>query len=592
MTTPQPGRVSEVLDATARAWGDQPAMRAKHDGLWQVTTWREYRDQARRVARALIHLGVRPGEGVAIIGRGCPQWFLADVGAILAGAVPAGIYTTASAEQCQYITDHCEAGVAFADDARQLAKFKAEWANLPHLRHVVLFNGDDADPRVMSWEALLRQADSIADSDLDARIAAQRAEHPCTLIYTSGTTGNPKGVLITHDNLTWTARQVLSSVDIRSGDQCISYLPLSHIAEQVVGLHGPMHVGGCTWFAESLDHLGDNLREVRPHYFLGVPRVWEKIQAKTTAAAATSGPLKQRIGRWARGVGLEGGRALQDGGEPGLEYAIADRLVFQKVRTALGLDRCRVQITSAAPIGRDTLEFFLSLGITVHEVYGMSECTGPATISTPSKWATGKAGFAMPGCEVRLADDGEILVRGRNVCKGYFKNPDATAAAIDGDGWLHTGDVGTFDDRGLLQITDRKKDLIITAGGENVAPQVIEGLLRAIPVVAQAVVVGDGKKYLAALLTLDPDRIARDAEAAASPARDAAAAANCARFRAHLQAQIDGVNARLAQVQTIKRWTILPAELSIEGGELTPTMKIKRKVVADKYGAEIAALYA
>ena len=590
--TLQCSRVSEVLDTTARAYGDQPAMRHKNDGLWQVTTWREYRDGARQVGRALIALGVQPGEGIAIIGGNCPQWFLADVGAILCGAVPAGIYTTSSSEQCQYITDHCDARVAVVEDGKQLAKFKEQWPNLPKLQHIVLMRGSDPDDRVHSWDELRRLADKLPEAELDARIAAQKPDDACTLIYTSGTTGNPKGVLITHDNLTWTARQVLASVDIRIGDQGISYLPLSHIAEQVVSLHGPMFLGGCTWFAESLDKLGDNLREVRPHYFLGVPRVWEKIQAKMMAAGATSSPLKQKIAKWARGVGLTGGLARQHGLEPGWEYGVANKLVYAKVRQALGLDRCRVQITSAAPIGRATLEFFLSLGLVVHEVYGMSECTGPATISNSQRWATGKAGFAMPGCEVTIAPDGEILVRGRNVCKGYFKNEAATRETIDADGWLHTGDVGEFDDKGLLQITDRKKDLLITAGGENVAPQVIEGMLKAVPVIGQAVVVGDGKKYLGALLTLDPERVLAEAQLAGSPATDALAASTCSKFRAHLQGQIDGVNAKLAQVQTIKRWVLLPGELSIEGGELTPTMKVKRKVVRDKYAAEIDSLYA
>ena len=585
-------RVADVLDATTRAYGDQPAMRAKHDGLWQVTTWKEYRDQARTVAKGLMHLGVQPGQGVAIIGKNCPKWFTSDIGAILAGAVPAGIYTTSSAEQCQYIADHCEAAVAVVDDAKQLAKFKEQWPNLPHLQHIVLMHGHDDDPRVHTWEELCKAADETSEAQLQARLDAQNAEEACTLIYTSGTTGNPKAVVITHDNLTWTARQVLAAIDIRAGDQCISYLPMSHIAEQVVSLHGPMYVGGCVWFAESLDKLGDNLREVRPHYFLGVPRVWEKIQAKIAAAGATSSPLKQKIAGWARKVGMTGGLALQHGLDPGFEYRLADKLVFQKVRVALGLDRCRVQITSAAPIGRNTLEFFLSLGIILHEVYGMSECTGPATISTHQRWATGKAGYAMPGCEVRIAADGEILLRGRNVCKGYFKNPEATAEAIEADGWLHTGDVGQFDDKGLLQITDRKKDLLITAGGENVAPQVIEGMLKAIPVIGQAVVVGDGRKYLAALLALDPERIAREAQAAGSAATDGTSAAKCDRFKAHLQKQLDEVNGKLAQVQTIKRWALLPEELSIEGGELTPTMKIKRKVVREKYAAQIESLYA
>ncbi len=585
-------RVFEALDLTARTHGDQPAMRIKRDGLWQATTWSEYHSEVHQAARALIHLGAKPGKGVAILGSGCPQWFVADLAAIHCGAVPAGIYTTNSAEQCHFITEHCEAAVAVLEDQRQLAKYREIWPRLPDLHHIVLMNGADDDPRVHSWEEFLRLGLQVPQSELEARMAAQKADDVCTLIYTSGTTGQPKGVMLTHDNLTWTARQVLGTVDIRQGDQCLSYLPLSHIAEQIVSLHGPIYLGGCTWFAESLDKLGDNLREVRPHYFLGVPRVWEKIQAKIQAAAADNSALKKKIATWAREVGLRGGYALQNGQEPGWEYQLANKLVFAKVRAALGLDRCRVQITSAAPISKSTLEYFLSLGIVIHEVYGMSECTGPGTISTPQCWATGKTGPVMPGAELKIAEDGEVCMRGRHVFKGYFKAPEATAEAMDAKGWLHSGDVGTLDERGMLKITDRKKDLLITAGGENVAPQLIEGLLKGIPLVAQAVVIGDQRKYLSALLTLDPEKIASEAQIIGSPARDVAAAATCERFRAHLQRAIDSTNSHLAQVQTVKRWLIIPGEFSIEGGELTPTMKIKRKVIRDKYAAEIESLYA
>jgi long-subunit acyl-CoA synthetase (AMP-forming) len=585
-------RITDALDVAARAYGDQPAMRVKRDGLWHATTWREYRSLVHQAARAFIHLGAEAGSGVAILGNGCPAWFISDLAAIACGAVPAGIYTTSSAEQCRFITDHCDAAVAVVDDPRQLAKYRAVWPQLPKLKHIVLMHGADDDPRVHSWEEFLRLGLQIPESALQERLQAQRPDDVCTLIYTSGTTGQPKGVMLSHDNLVFTAHQVLASVELRHGDQCLSYLPLSHIAEQVVSLHGPIFFGGCTWFAESLDKLGDNLREVRPHYFLGVPRVWEKIQAKIQSAAAGNSALKKKIAGWARQEGLRGGYALQNGNDPGRGYWLAEKLVFTKVRQALGLDRCRVQITSAAPIGRSTLEYFLSLGIVIHEVYGMSECTGPATISVPTCWATGKAGPTMTGTELKIADDGEVCMRGRHVFKGYWKSPEATAETIDAEGWLHSGDVGSLDSRGMLQITDRKKDLLITAGGENIAPQYLEGLLKGIPLVAQAVVVGDQRKYLGALLTLDPEKIASEAALIGSPARDVHAAATCERFGAHLQKAIDALNSQLAQVQTIKRWVVIPSEFTIEGGELTPTMKIKRKVIRDKYSAEIESLYA
>lgn len=585
-------KVSDVLDQTARAFADQPALRVKRSGAWQTYTWKEYREHCRLAGRGFLALGLNPGQGVAIIGYNCPQWFFADVGAIFAGGIPAGIYTTNSAEQCAYIAAHAEAPIAVVEDQKQLAKFKEAWDHMPALKHIVLMNGEDADERVLSWDKLLELGGNVPEADLDARIEAQKPDDVCTLIYTSGTTGAPKAVMISHDNLTWTARVTLRALGVNAGDEGISYLPLSHVAEQITAIHGPMAAAACIWFAESLDKLGENLKEVRPMYFLGVPRVWEKIQAKMEAAGAQNSGLKKAIAKWARGVGLQAGYAIQRGEPLPALHGLADKLVFSKVKQALGLDRCRIQVTSAAPISRSTLEFFLSLGIPIYEVFGMSECTGPATISTPEKWATGKAGFELPGTEVRIFPDGEICMRGRNVFKGYFKNPEATAEALDGEGWLHSGDIGTIDDRGLLQITDRKKDLLITAGGENIAPQVLEGLLKGIPVIAQACVVGDARKYLGALLTLDPEKLPKIASEIGSNAKDVQSAATDEAFKRFLQGEIDKVNGKLAQVQSIKRWTIIPNEFTIDGGELTPTMKMKRKVIREKYGAQIESLYA
>ena len=583
--------VMDVFAAAVKNWADQPALKQKRGGAWKAWTWREYQGELRRAARGMMALGLEPGQGVAIIGFNSPEWFMADIGAIHAGGVPAGIYTTSTTEQCHYIAEHCEAAVVVVQDDEQLAKFLAVRKDLPKLRGIVLVEGRSDEDGVHSWAELLSLGDGVPDADLDARMAAQHIDDLCTLIYTSGTTGPPKAVMISHDNLTWTAKQALDTIDVSPGEAVLSYLPLSHIAEQIVSVHGPIAAGLTTWFAEGMDQLGENLREVRPHVFLGVPRVWEKIQAKVIAAGASNSWLKKKIAAWARQKGLVGGQAAQHGRPLPFAYGLADKLVFTKVRERLGLDRCRVQITSAAPIGRPTLDFFLSLGVPLFEVYGMSECTGPATISTPSRYRTGKAGWCLPGAELKIAEDGEVCMRGRHVFKGYFKNEVATAEALDGEGWLHSGDIGVIDGDGFLQITDRKKDLIITAGGENIAPQVLEGLLKGIPVVSQAVVIGDARKYLTALVTLDGDRIAIDAATAGSPARNASDAAQCPIFEAWLMKQVEELNGKLARVQTIKKLTIIPGDFSIEGGELTPTMKIKRKVVREKYAPQIEAMY-
>ena len=589
--------VHEVLAATVTRLGDRPALRVKRDGGWRTTTWAEYARDARRVGRALVKLGVPPGTGVTLIGHNSPEWLEADVGAILAGAVPAGIYTTNTPEQVRYITDHCDAKVAFADTPAQVDKFVAEQDRLPKLEVVVQMLGTPAEStrgrlRVLAWEDLLALGDELPESELDARIAAQKPDDVCTLIYTSGTTGEPKAVMISHTNVVWTAGALVETFSLTADEVMISYLPLSHIAEQMLSVHGPMALGNVLYFAESLEKLGAALADVRPTIFLGVPRVWEKIQAKMMAAGASGTPLKKKIAAWARKTGLAGGYAEQRSEARPLLFGVAKKVVFDKVRQRLGLDRARICVTSAAPIAKDTLEFFLSLGLPLFEVYGMSECTGPATYSAPGKYRTAKAGIPFPGTELKIAEDGEVCMRGNHVFKGYLKDPEATKGAIDADGWLHSGDIGTIDAEGFLQITDRKKDLLITAGGENIAPQLLEGQLKSIPVVGQAVVVGDRMKYLAALLTLDPERVVLEAQLAGSPAKTIAEAATCPTFRRHLQKQIDAVNASLARVQTIKKFVVVPGEFSIEGGELTPTMKVKRKVVNDKYEREIAALYA
>jgi len=589
--------VHEVLAETMKKYGDRPALRMKRDGGWRTTTWNAYGKDIRRAAKSFVKLGLQPGKGVSIIGMNCPEWCVADVGAILAGGMPAGIYTTNSAEQVRYITDHCEAQISFADTPQQVAKFVAEKDRLPHLHTVVQMHGTPEENagkgklNVISWTAFLAAGDDLPESELEARIAAQKPNDCCTLIYTSGTTGEPKAVMITHENCVWTAGSLLPTLKLGPEDVTISYLPLSHIAEQILTIHGPMAMGSLVYFAESIEKLGENLAEVRPTLFMGVPRVWEKIQAKISAAGASAPPMRKKLVAWARKQGLAAGFAEQKGEARPLLYPIAKKIVFDKVRQRLGLDRARMCVTSAAPISRATLEFFLALGVPILEVYGMSECTGPATYSPPENYRTGKCGLVLPGTQLKIAEDGEICMKGPHVFKGYLKDAESTANALDADGWLHSGDIGTIDRDGFLQITDRKKDLLITAGGENIAPQVLEGHLKGIPVIGQAVVLGDRKKYLAALVTLDPDRVKAEAEACGSPARTVQEASTCGTFKKHVEKQIEEVNGKLARVQTIKKFAILPQELSIEGGELTPTMKVKRKVVNEKYRSEIAGLY-
>ncbi len=586
-----PETVMQALDAAVQRYGKAPALRSKTgSGAWKDVSWADYRAEVWRAAKGLIALGLEPHKGVSLIGFNRREWLVGNIAAIYAGGVPVGIYTTSSPEQCSYIAGHSDSNVAIVEDAEQLAKFLEIRGELEQLEAIVLMQGEHDDERVFSWADLLAKGDALADSELEARIAAQSPDDICTLIYTSGTTGQPKGVMLSHDNLTWTSAAAASTMDISSESVLLSYLPLSHIAEQIVSIYVPIQTGTCTSFAESFEQLGDNLREVHPHLFLGVPRVWEKIQAKMMEAGAQNTGLKKMIAKWARGVGAKAMAARERGEPPPLSYGIADKLVFSKVKAKLGLDRSVYNVTSAAPIAKETLDFYASLGVLINEVYGMSECTGPATVSTPDKFRIGWVGWPLPGAEVKVAEDGEICMRGRNVFKGYYKNPDATAEALDDEGWLHSGDIGEKSGD-LFRITDRKKDLLITAGGENIAPQMIEGKLKNVVWISQAVVVGDRKPFLSALLTIDEDKFDEVLKQSGSTAETLEELAEDAKANAWLMESVNEVNKGLARVQTIKKIKILPKDLSIDDGDLTPTMKVKRKAVCAKYQAEIDAFY-
>ncbi|MCG6922963.1 MAG: AMP-binding protein [Acidobacteria bacterium] len=587
-----PDTVFDVFEATARAHAARPAMQRKRAGSWEPISWAEYRDAVRRAARGLVALGVGPGTGVTIMSFSRPEWYVANIATMAAGGLPAGVYTTNTPAQCHYIADHAEAVVAIVENRQYLERFLAVRERLPRLKTIVMMEGEPSGEGVISWAELLERGSSVEAEEIERRIAAARPEDVCTLIYTSGTTGAPKAVMLTHRNISWIAEKAVELLDIRAEDRLVAYLPLSHVAEQIASLYTSMSTGACVYFAESFEKLAENLREVRPSLFLGVPRVWEKIQAGIQVAGAQNSPLKKKIAAWARRVGLAAGYADQKGRPRPWTYPIAHRLVFSKVRASLGMDETRFAIASAAPMAVETHEFFLSLGIPIMDIWGMSELTGPATISLPSSYRTGYSGRVIPGSEMKLADDGELLVRGPHVFKGYYKNEETTRETLDADGWLHSGDVAEFDDEGFLRITDRKKELIITAGGKNIAPQFLEGKLKQIPAVSQAVAIGDRRPYVAALLTVDPSRVAAEAEKAGSPAGTAEEAASCPVFKAYVEKQVEEINHGLARYEQIKRVALLPSELTTDGGELTPTMKLKRRVIHEKHHDVIEALYA
>jgi long-chain acyl-CoA synthetase len=564
------------------------AYQAKVEGRWQPTTWHTYVEQIRTAARALIALGLPAGGKVAILGFNRPEWVIVDHAAMMAGGVPAGIYTTCSAEEVEYIVHHSEAHVVLVENAEQLAKVKARRDQLPNLRWIVLMRGATATGAdVLTWEDFLARADGTSESDLDARIDAIEQGDLATLIYTSGTTGPPKGVMLSHGNLAWTSQTLLDMGGRRTDDVLVSYLPLSHIAEQMCSIHGPATSGSTIYFAEAIDKVPDAIKDARPTVFFGVPRIWEKFHAVLSAKLAEVTGPKKHVADWARSV-CSKVNALRDRGQSiplalQLQYRLADRLVIGKIKQALGFDRVAELFSGAAPIAPDVLAFFASLDLPIREIYGQSEDSGPTSCNLDGKSKLGTVGPAIPGVQVKIADDGEILVKGPNVFLGYYKEPEATAEALR-DGWLCSGDLGAFDAEGFLTITGRKKEIIITAGGKNIAPKNIEAAIKQSPLVSEAVVIGDRRKYLTALVTLD--------EAAARQLAPDGPLHENAQIRAQVQAAIDAANQTLARVEQVKKFTILPAPFSIDNGELTPTLKIKRNVVARRYAAEIEQMYA
>jgi len=573
------------------------AYQAKLDGRWQPTTWQTFAAQVRTAARALIALGFPRGGKVTILGFNRPEWVILDHAAMLAGGAAAGIYTTCSPDEVQYIVHHSEAHLVLVEDAGQLAKVTSRRDQLPLLRWIVLMRGAQVPATggdgILSWEDFLRKGEATDphDAEVDARLAALQPADLATLIYTSGTTGPPKGVMLSHANLAWTSQTLIDvgggKID---GDCSLSYLPLSHIAEQMGTIHMPATAGSTVYFAESIDKLADNIKECRPTVFFGVPRVWEKFHAGLAARLGEVTGGKRRILDWARRVCSEV-NARRDRGDPmpwllRTQYALADRLVIGKIKAALGLDRARVLSSGAAPIAPDVLAFFASLDLPIREVYGQSEDTGPTSYNLPGRTRIGSVGPPIPGLEVKIAEDGEILVRGPNVFLGYYKEPQATAETLK-DGWLCSGDLGVIDKDGFITITGRKKEIIITAGGKNIAPKNIEAALKESLLISEAIVIGDRKKFLSALITLD-DAVAQKLAPDVAAGQLAAAPA----IRAAVQKQIDAVNETLARVEQVKKFTILSQAFSVAGGELTPTMKLKRKVIAQRYESQINAMYA
>jgi long-chain acyl-CoA synthetase len=549
-TTPELWR-----DAVGNA-PDQPAYLEETADGWRPVSWDEAADRVSALAQGLLARGVRHGDRVAVLSRTRLEWILLDWAVMSIGAVVVGLYPTSSAKECEYILGHCEAVLAFTEDDEQTRKLVSIRGSLPQLREVIPFD----------WLEKLE-----SDGRLARHLRRELVEEDdlATLIYTSGTTGPPKGCMLTHRNLVTAATCVVEGMN-QPGDICLLFLPMAHsygrLAHQAAS-----HRGTTVALVADVVRVPEAMAAVRPTILPAVPRVYEKIHANTLGEIERAGGLHRRIGLWALGVGARTSR----GGAPGLQQRLADRLVFSKVRERLG-GRLRVGVSGAAPLSTDVMEFFRALGVPVIEGYGLTETASSATVNEPGDFRIGTVGRPVDGAEVRLAEDGEILIRSDSVFAGYYKEPEATAAALTDDGWLRTGDVGALDDEGFLRITDRKKDLIITAGGKNIAPQNLENALKASRFVSQALVVGDRRPYVTALVTLDEAELA-------SSARDP---------QELVQELVDGVNRDRTRVEQIKRFVILPRDFSQEEGEVTPTLKLRRRVIHEHFADEIEKLYA
>lgn len=587
----------------ARARPSEPVLyQRKSDGAWGHITFAEYRDQVHRVAAACVAAGMPEGGSIGIFCENRAEWVLCALGAQAAGGMASGIYMNSTPDQVAYILAHSEATLLVVEGPRQVESLLPHLPSLPKLRKIVMLTEADASrplhtriDLVTSWQAFL-DSGTGHEPEVDERFARLSPDRIATLIYTSGTTGGPKGVMLTHHNLAWTARAGLSAYQVDTQDVMVSYLPLSHIAEQMLTVYIGITAGVKVYFAGGIDNLRDTLLAARPTVLFGVPRVWEKLQAALETKLAEQKPIQRRVIAWARDVGSRVGHYRIESGSPfgllALEEIVARKLFFTKIRSQLGLDRLRFAVSGAAAIRKDVLEFFLSLSIPIHEVYGLSECSGPLTLNTaqPGQTRLGTTGRPLPGTALKLAPDGEILFRGPNVALGYYKDPTATEQTFQ-DGWLYTGDVGEIDEAGFLRITDRKKDLLRTSGGKYIAPQPIESLLRAMPLVSQAVVICEGQKYATCLLTLDPERAGKFAKEHQLPT-DMAELGRHEKVHALMAESIERVNQSLARYEQLKHFTILPRDFSIEREEVTPTQKLRRKAITKNYAPEIAAMYA
>ena len=606
---PQPGAEDLVslpactpatLLRRAAAHPDRVALRRKELGIWREYTWREYAQLAAVYARGFESLGIERGDKVAILGDNRPEWLAADVALQGLGALVVGLYATSPAAELEYLLQHSESVALVVEDQEQLDKVLETRLRLPRLRHIIVIETRgvhtlDRDPMLLSLADFAAKGKAATIAWFREVVAVVSPSSVAILVYTSGTTGPPKGAMITHANLEAAADALLSVFDRQEGDEVLSYLPLCHILERLLSSTLAIRSGSTVNFGGGGESLIQDLREVQPHAFMGVPRVWEKMLASVEIRMGDASWLKRRTYSFWLEYGARLARRRLAGERLSLvdraTYALGWVFLFRPLRDRLGLGRVRFAGSGAAPIAPKVLEFFWALGVPVTEGYGMTENTGVATFTPRDAVKIGKVGKTYPGSEIRIAGDGEILTRGPGTFAGYYKNEAATQATIDADGWLHTGDVGELDADGYLTITDRKKDIIITAGGKNISPSWIENALKVSPYVREAIVMGDRRRYVTALIGIELETVANWATRQRIAFTTYADLSSRPEVIALIDQWVDQVNGGLAPVEAVKRFALLPRELDHEEGELTATQKVKRRAIAEQYAGLIEAMY-
>jgi long-chain acyl-CoA synthetase len=577
------------------------ALRKKEFGIWEDIPWSTYLEKVRYVALGLHALGVRKGDHVAIIGENQPEWLYSALGTMALGAAFVGIYTTNPAPECQYVVGHSGSMVYICEDEEQLDKALAFRENTPQLKKLIVWDMEGLrhfqDPMLMSFEELLDLGRTLNQENpnlFDQLLAQGKGDDIAGIVYTSGTTGPPKGAMLSHEGYLWVGKQTCVTGNFTEKDETISFLPLCHVYEQVFALMVHLTVGHIVNFTESTDTIMKDLRDVSPTVFHAVPRIWEKIHSGIVLRMEDATWLKRKVYNLSIRVGASYNQMqLSKKACPlwlRLGYFLAYFVVFWKLKERLGLDRVRLGNSAAAPISHNILKFFQSIGVPIREGFGMTETTGTTCISDEYSFKLGTVGKALPETDVKIAEDGEILFRNKGLFKGYYRDEEGTREALV-DGWLHTGDVGEVDEEGYLKITGRKKDLIITAGGKNVAPQYIENLLKFSPYINDAVAIGDGRKYLTAIIVIDEENVSKYAQQNKVQFTTFASLTKSEEILNLIQSEVNKVNKQLARVENIRKFRILDKKLYTEDGEVTPTMKVKRKFINTHYADLIESMY-